>query len=444
MEVRLKLVNNSGLRSESNLCFANSAIQMLHNIPRIRSFFLEKEYNLPNEKKQNMGICDELAQIFQVGVQTVTSAAKLRKMVGESASKPYLMDGSQQDVLDFLFTLLDTIEKELSDQNWEAKVLIREFWGREKIEKKFLDNNSGKCSRCKLNPRVEEESFNYLQLNVPDTMTVIPLSRMLDNHFSESSNTFQMKCSNCCPHNLHCPGTGQCKQRNTASQRVLVVGSDILVVQLNRFSREGNVKIKTTVWPDEKLTMKTGEEYQLNSIAHHLGESKHSGHYLVSFKEDGTWFRCNDAIASLSSESEAKSEESYICVYLKVVNQSTPFTPTDEWQDIKGRQVPGLLHYSMGIRGNYARKLFKEGINSADKVSTSKLSADDTNLRCPKPNLGESGKQAPIKCKNCGKEYMNIQQHFKEAMICGQTESLNINKKKCKKKDKILIKTKKI
>ena len=327
MEGRLRLVNNSGLRSESNLCFANSAIQMLHNVPRVRSFFLEREYKLPNEKKRKMVICDELAQIFQVGVQTIASAAKLRQMVGKSANKPYLMDGSQQDTLDFLSTLLDTIETEISEQNWEAKVLIREFWGREKIEKRFLDNNSGKCPKCKLTPRVEEENFNCLQLNVPDTMTVIPLSRLLDNYFTESSNTFQMKCSNCCSHNLHCPGTGQCKEKNATSQRVLVAGSDILVVQLNRFCTEENVKIQTTVWPDEKLTMKTGEEYQLNSIAHHLGESKHSGHYLVSIKEDGTWFRCNDTTASLSSESEAKSEESYVCVYLKMVNQSTPFIP---------------------------------------------------------------------------------------------------------------------
>ena len=96
MEGRLKLVNNSGLRSESNLCFVNSAVQMLHNIPRIRSLFLEKEYKLQNENQQNVNICDELSLIFQVGIKKIASTAKLRKMVGNSADKPYLMDGSQQ------------------------------------------------------------------------------------------------------------------------------------------------------------------------------------------------------------------------------------------------------------------------------------------------------------------------------------------------------------
>ena len=70
MEGRLRLVNN-GLRSESNLCFVNSAVQMLHNIPRIKSLFLEKEYKLQNENQQNMNICDELSLIFQVGIKKI-------------------------------------------------------------------------------------------------------------------------------------------------------------------------------------------------------------------------------------------------------------------------------------------------------------------------------------------------------------------------------------
>ena len=95
-----------------------------------------------------------------------------------------------------------------------------------------------------------------------------------------------------------------------------------------------------------------------------------------------------------------------VCVYLKVLNQSTPFIPTDEWQDIKGRHVPGRLHYSFEIRGNYAKKIFKEGSNSAHKIQTSKLSADDAHPSYPK--LDELGKQVLTKCKNCNKEYVNI------------------------------------
>ena len=39
------------------------------------------------------------------------------------------------------------------------------------------------------------------------------------------------------------------------------------------------------------------------------------------------------------------------------MTQTTPFIPTDEWQNLKGRTVPGGLHYSFGLKGNYARNM---------------------------------------------------------------------------------------
>ena len=91
--------------------------------------------------------------------------------------------------------------------------------------------------------------------------------------------------------------------------------------------------------------MKTGEEYKLNSIAYHLGETNTCGHYLVSVQNNDSWMKCDDTEITTAKESEVKSGESYICVYSKNIDQSTPFFETDEWQDIKGRSVPGLLHY---------------------------------------------------------------------------------------------------
>ena len=45
-----------------------------------------------------------------------------------------------------------------------------------------------------------------------------------------------------------------------------------------------------------------------------------------------------------------------IFVYLKLFKETTPFIPSNEWQNIKGRRVPGGLHYSFGTR-NYAKLL---------------------------------------------------------------------------------------
>ena len=90
---------------------------------------------------------------------------------------------------------------------------------------------------------------------------------------------------------------------------------------------------------------------------HHLGDNFKRGHYLSSVKVDDRWMRCNDTQISESNESESKSVECNICIYAKFFDSTTPFCPTDEWQDIKGRTVPGGLHYRFGLKGNYARNM---------------------------------------------------------------------------------------
>ena len=170
----------------------------LFNIPRLTKMSEEREYRLKGKEDRTMKIFDEFARLFNARGRPITSAAVLRQLVGIASHKQQFLDGSQQDILDFLFTLLGEIEKEISHSNWEAKVVFREFWGRDKIEKKFCNNREGSCGKCKLFPRVEEENFNSIQINIPDTAIVIPLSRLVDSYFQESSDIFKMSCSKCC------------------------------------------------------------------------------------------------------------------------------------------------------------------------------------------------------------------------------------------------------
>ena len=266
MEHILRLVNNSGLKSEKNLCYVNTAIQLMNSIPSLKKFFKQNEYRLKGEETRKMKICDELSKLFNAGGEIISSTAELRRLVGSAARKPCFLDGTQQDILDFLFTLLIEVDKEISDLNWEAKVLIKEFWGRDRVEKKFLNKKDGKCNKCQSLPRVEEEDFNHLQLNIPDTMMVIPLSRLVESYFQESSDTFQMSCSNCCSHGSGCTHTGNCKMKDVVSQKMLVKGPDNLVVQINRFSGAGTNRIKTTIWQDESLKIKQDRSTSLSAL----------------------------------------------------------------------------------------------------------------------------------------------------------------------------------
>ena len=104
----LKLLNNID-NDTRNLCFVNSAIQLLHNIPEIRNYFKYLEFNL----EHNMPVCMELKRIFKSEGKLVVSGAELRKLIGESSGRLDMSDGSQQDVMEFHDLLLKVIENEL-------------------------------------------------------------------------------------------------------------------------------------------------------------------------------------------------------------------------------------------------------------------------------------------------------------------------------------------
>ena len=129
-------------------------------------------------------------------------------------------------------------------------------------------------------------------------------------------------------------------------------------MQINRYSHLSGSKIKSTVWANDTLELPSGDRYSLCGIGHHLGEYFSAGHYLASVKQDDEWIRCNDTQISESNENESKSLECNVCIYTKIFSHDTPFTPTDEWQNIQARMVPGGLHCQLGSNGqNYARNL---------------------------------------------------------------------------------------
>ena len=352
----IKLVNNTGLASEKNLCFVNSALQLLYCIPRVRVFFKSKEFRLASECGREMKICDEIARLFNSEKNFNSSAAELRSLVSIASGRLYLHNGSQQDSLEFLITLLQEIDEEISFENWEAKTVIQEFGGEEKLEKRFLNKRNGICSKCKTKPRDELEKFKVLQLNIPDTSRVLTLNGVVKNYFTESSDSASMKCE-CCKHRDNCPQTGVCKPKAFSSKKIVVKSPDVLLVQINRFSNMTGLKLKTTIWPDDIIQFPTGDEYKLYGIGHHLGEYHGQGHFIASLRNDQSWVRCNDTDICNSNESDAKSLECNLCVYSKIFNSETPFVPTNDWQNLHGRKAPGGLHYSFGLKGNYAKNI---------------------------------------------------------------------------------------
>ena len=461
----IKLVNNTYQISEKNICFVNTAIQLLYAIPKMKTFFGMKEYKLSTESKRQMKICDELSRLFNCQGSFTASAGELRRLVATHSGREYLFAGTQQDTVEFLITLLQLVEAEISEDNWEAKTVIKEFWGVEKHERKFLNKIGGVCSKCKTGPTDEVQKFQVLQVDIPDTSRVIKLNAVLQNYFSENSADAKMKCE-CCTHKSNCPGTGVCKPKGFASKTILVKSPDTLIVQLNRYLDKSGSKNTTTIWPDDNIQLPSGDEYALCGIGHHFGEYSNSGHYMASVRIDQEWIRCNDTQIVKSDESSSKSMECYVCIYTKVITPGTPFIPTDEWQQLKGRQAPGGLHYSFGINGNYARNMnLSKDITPEKQISPNKKATgekppattiqvetdnespiddflDDDGWITPKskrklnkrviesqvmPNkilrMQEESKEE--KCQSCGKSFKLLFSHLSRSKPCQQKYDMN-------------------
>ena len=125
----LRLVNNTGIPSEKNLCFVNSVLQLLNSIPEFREAFTSKRYSL--KCAEDTPLIDELSRVLQNGNNNTTSAATLRYLVGTLSEKTYLFDGSQQDAIEFLEILLQELQIELSKVSFEANQIVDIFWGKE-------------------------------------------------------------------------------------------------------------------------------------------------------------------------------------------------------------------------------------------------------------------------------------------------------------------------
>ena len=71
---------------------------------------------------RQMKICDEISRLFR-SKENYTSAAELKRLVATKSGKTYLNDGTQQDTVEFMVTLLQEVQEEISADNLEARVL---------------------------------------------------------------------------------------------------------------------------------------------------------------------------------------------------------------------------------------------------------------------------------------------------------------------------------
>ena len=284
--------NKSRLRKDQNLCFVNSTLQVLYRIDDVRDIFQCVD---PSEFPNSWPISKELCRIFHSAGTHEISAAELRRSVGSASHMPYLANGGQQDMEEFLRIFLAELQREVDDEEGLFSSIIEHFWGKEVTVRKFVDTPNGKCVRCQLYPSHREEKFLTLKIQVPESNQNLHLSNLVASYYSESTDQLVLRCGNCCTHSTKCPQTGICKPQNATSQHILSKSPKYLVVQLMRFGISGNEKIQTCVIPNKILQLPNLEKYELITVTNHIGPTASSGHYVTCTNLLGlTWVLCDD------------------------------------------------------------------------------------------------------------------------------------------------------
>ena len=257
--------------------------------------------------------------------------------MASAANKPYLADRRQQDCEEFLTAIFAGLTQEM-DQSGISN--LGQFYGKERIVRKFLHTAEGNCHRCNQMSRTDEEDFLTLKLAVPDTKEAITLSTLVQEHFSEQLEQFPMKCSFCCKCKKDCPLSGPCKQRPGVMQNIFTRCPDVLTIQLLRFKPPSKNKIETKVLKENVLELPNLQKYSLSAIVDHRGKQIIGGHFVSYIKDEERWLLCNDETTSEVNDSCIESPDHYIFLYRKYRERSSypEFKPTDDWQEVHAWQ----------------------------------------------------------------------------------------------------------
>ena len=452
----LKLVNNTGFESEKNLCFVNTELQLLYSTPDVKDFFALKKYK--ENCSEKLPLCDELSRIFCTAGRFNTTAADLRRTVGNLYGREDICNGVQQDLEEFHTLLLGSIDDELGRLGGVPSRLLNRFTGREQTRRIFLNTPDGCCNMGHIS-RTEEENFRVMKIDVPYTNRVISLNNIVSNHFSESTKSFLMKCSDCCEHTSNCPQTGKCKLREASSQKFLISTPTLLYIQLLRFDDFQGPKIESKVTPENILVLPNKDKFKLVSIGNHLGPFINNGHYQALIKMGTNWMKADDTSITKTNLRDEITGNNYIYVYRKY-STPTPFVATNYWEEVfEDQPVPPGLHIQLDIHTGrkYAKiieepdnkkehkiwnedvkrsrsekvvsrealdkRIFvseKEKVDIGNQLNKDVMKKEDNSKLETISNNKENAKstKASNKCMGCKKQYKNLSNHLMRSFTC--------------------------
>ena len=309
----------------TNACFVNSVLQLLQKL------------NLTEQLTEDpqRPLSSALTKLYKKKEEG--QARNIRSLVARISKKKHFAinektgEGTQEDASSFLESLEDIIASELA---------ITGHRGELTFSRSFKNQPEGKCPRCLTTPRPRTESFLQLAVPIPASGLNHSLGSILTKYFATNTESEDMKCSNCCPHD----GTGRkctCRKVPSDEKADLTKSPTTLFIQLKRWDQRGS-KIMTPVAMEDEVIV-DGKKYALLGAIVHRGSTVNVGHYVTYLKHGEGWFLHDDDKQAQKVALNSENGETYVLIAKKCEPEAqADVTPST---NSKAIQVINLLQF---------------------------------------------------------------------------------------------------
>ena len=153
--------------------------------------------------------------------------------------------------------------------------------------------------------RERSEHLSMIVLSLPIETGNFSIRRLRDDYFTPAE-----------VNDLRCEECGMSEVSGICTQIYKRSLSGKLVFRINRYTPQGRRSDPVTL--DETLTFENGDEYILEAILQHEGESIHGGHYIMFLRTNGAWERRDDGKQTVFVSAKLppySPENVYVVVY---------------------------------------------------------------------------------------------------------------------------------
>ena len=245
-----------------NLCFSNSAISCILNIPMMKLLFeiKEKEFH-GNSVLEEIFSLSKSTNFSKSSTENIRNLVQKRCFEAGQWTKTF-NDNRQHDTGEFILSFFEHLFNE--------EVIPISF--REQLFGGLCQN----VLQCKCG-HTEEMQIQQMPAVLPIQLCDVNIQTCFESYFL--SEDIDWKCPRCL----------ESKVRKLSS---LITEPEVLILQLMRYkyddTQEKVRKIHNKVTSPQTLILPSGNRYSLHSVINHIGEDTQSGHYNVIMFEAET------------------------------------------------------------------------------------------------------------------------------------------------------------